>query len=139
MPFTIHKKKFFEIIQKAYPIVPSKSSLQILLNFKISFRPDHLEITATDLDHSIKLKTPMTGDGEFDITVNAKKLTEIVRELHDDDLTLDIDQNVLIIESGGSFSCKISGADSRDFPAFPDIFFALSDAISSMLSERISG
>lgn len=121
MSFTIDKKNLFDIIQKAFPIVPSKSSLQILLNFNLSFRPDFLEITATDLDHSIKLTTPMTGEGEFDITVSAKKLTEIVRELHDGDLTLDIDQNVLIIQSGGSFSCKISGADSRDFPAFPEI------------------
>lgn len=121
MPFTIHKRSLFEIIQKAYPIVPSKTSLQILLNFKLSFTPESLEITATDLDHSIKLKTPINGDGEFEITVNAKKLFEIVRELHDDELTIDIDENVLIIESGGSFSCKISGADTRDFPKYPDI------------------
>lgn len=121
MAFTIHKKKFFEIIQKAYPIVPSKSSLQILLNFKLIFHPDSLEIVATDLDHSIKLKTHITGEGEHEITVNAKKIFEIVRELHDDDLTIDFDENVLTIESGGSFSCKISGADTRDFPPFPEI------------------
>jgi DNA polymerase-3 subunit beta len=121
MPFTIHKKNFFEIIQKAYPIIPSKTSLQILLNFKLTFSPDILEITATDLDHSIKLKTAINGDGEFEITVNAKRLFEIVRELHDDELSIDIDENVLIIESGGSFSCKISGADTLDFPKFPEI------------------
>ncbi len=121
MALTIHKKDFFEIIQKAYPIVPSKSSLQILLNFKLIFSPESLEIVATDLDHSIKLKTPITGEGEFEITVNAKKLFEIVRELHDDNLTIDCDENVLTIESGGSFSCKISGADTRDFPPFPEL------------------
>ncbi len=121
MSFVIHKKRFFEIIQKAYPIVPSKTSLQILLNFKLTFSPESLDITATDLDHSIRVSSAISGDGDFEITVNAKKLFEIVRELHDDELTLSIDENVLTIESGGSFSCKISGADSRDFPAYPEI------------------
>ena len=121
MSFTIHKKTFFEVIQKAYPIVPSKSSLQILLNFKMIFSPESLEIIATDLDHSIKMNVPITGDGEFEITVNAKKIFDIVRELHDDNITIDCDENVLMIESGGSFSCKISGADTRDFPPFPEI------------------
>ncbi len=138
MPFTIHKKNLFEIIQKAYPIVPSKTSLQILLNFKLSFTPETLEITATDLDHSIKLKTPISGDGEFEITVNAKKIFEIVRELHDDELTIDIDENVLIIESGGSFSCKISGADTRDFPKYPEIDdFNQFDISSDVLKDLI--
>ncbi len=121
MAFTIQKKVFLEIIQKAYPIVPSKSSLQILLNFKLVFQPQTLEIIATDLDHSIKLTTPISGDGEFEITVNAKKLFEIVRELHDGELSINCDENVLTIESGGSFSCKISGADTRDFPPFPQV------------------
>lgn len=121
MAYTIQKKPFFESIQKAYPIIPTKSSLQILLNFKLIFKPDNLEIIATDLDHSIKINSPITGDGEHEITVNAKKLFEIVRELHEGELTIDFDENILIIESGGSFSCKISGADTRDFPPFPEI------------------
>ena len=121
MAYTIQKKNFFEIIQKAYPIIPSKSSLQILLNFKLIFHPDNIEVIATDLDHTIKLKTPINGDGEHEITVNAKKLFEIVRELHEGELTIAFDENVLIIESGGSFSCRISGADTRDFPPFPEL------------------
>lgn len=72
MSFQIAQREFLKAIQKAYPIVPSNSSLQILLNLKLSFRSDHLEITATDLDHSIKVITPLTGDGEYDITVNSK-------------------------------------------------------------------
>ena len=120
MAYTINKKNFFDVIQKAYPIIPSKSSLQILLNFKLIFYPDKLEVIATDLDHSIKLNTQITGDGVHEITVNAKKLFEIVRELHEGELTVDFDENVLIIESGGSFLCRISGADTRDFPPFPE-------------------
>jgi DNA polymerase-3 subunit beta len=120
MPFTIRNKIFFDVIQKAYPIIPLRSSYSILLNFRLQFKTGLLIISSTDLDHSIRIKTPIDGEGEFDITVNARKLFEIVKELHDCELTIEYYDNVLKIESDGSFSCKITGADSRDFPGFPE-------------------
>ncbi|MBN1981797.1 MAG: DNA polymerase III subunit beta, partial [Chitinivibrionales bacterium] len=74
---------------------------------------------ATDLDHSIKVKTDLNGTHRFEVTINAKKFFDIIRELYDDDVTIDVRENILIIESGGTFSCKIAGVDSRDFPEFP--------------------
>ncbi|MGD9200479.1 MAG: DNA polymerase III subunit beta [Chitinispirillia bacterium] len=120
MSFTIYKNIFFDIIQKAYPIIPLKSSLSILLNFRLQFQSNSLVISSTDLDHSIRIKRPIQGEGDFDITVNARKLFEIVKELHDSELTIEYFDNILMIESGGSFSCKIAGTGSRDFPVFPE-------------------
>jgi DNA polymerase-3 subunit beta len=121
MSFKIEKKVLYELLQTVFPIVPAKSSLQILSNLKISLFQDKIEVIATDLDHSIKAIAPLAGDGEYEITVNARKLFEIVRELHEGEIRLSFDDQVLIIESGESFSCKIACADSRDFPAFPEI------------------
>ena len=121
MAISIQKKDLFDLMQKAYPIIPTKSSLQILSNFKLSFTGFHLEISATDLDHSMRVLGNASGDGPFDITVNAKKVFEIVRELPDCLINLDIDETVLLINCENGFSCKIAGADSRDFPGFPEI------------------
>jgi DNA polymerase-3 subunit beta len=121
MSFVIEKKVFFDLLQKVFPIVPFKSSLQILTNIKISIHENILEIMATDLDQSIKAVGNIQGTGDKELTVNARKLFDIVRELHDGEIKFDFDENVLIIESGGSFSCRIAGADARDFPAFPAI------------------
>jgi DNA polymerase-3 subunit beta len=121
MAITILKKDLFDLMQKAFPIIPSKSSLQILSNFRLSFTGSQLEISATDLDHSMRVACPASGNGPFDITVNARKAFEIVRELPDGDVSLDIDETVLIIKSENDFSCKIAGSDSRDFPGFPEI------------------
>lgn len=120
MSYTIHKKELFDIIQKAYPIVPLKNSLQMLLNFKLKFSPHQLEVVATDLDHSIKLKCPIEGSDEFEVAVHARKLFEIIKELHDDIVTIDCDENVVLLESGGSFTCRIAGADPLEFPEFPE-------------------
>ena len=54
MSITISKDVLFDVLQKAYPIIPLKSSLQILSNFRISFNGSMIEITTTDLDQSLK-------------------------------------------------------------------------------------
>ena len=119
MQCTILKSDLYELIQKTYPVVPLKSSLQVLSNLKISFFDDKVEISATDLDHSIIVTKTTTSQGNKEITVNAKKIFEIVRELPDGEIFLSVDENVLIIESKKGFSCKIAGASTNDFPEFP--------------------
>jgi DNA polymerase-3 subunit beta len=121
MECVISKNSIYEVIQKSYPIIPLKTSLQILSNFKISFSKAKVLVTATDLDHSIAVSAEAACDGEAEITVNARKLFEIVRELPEGDITFTIDVNVLIIESKKGFSCKLAGIGAEDFPSFPEI------------------
>jgi DNA polymerase III, beta subunit len=121
MECKILKSDLYGLIQKAYPVVPLKSSLQILSNLKISFSDDTIEISATDLDHSIVVSEKTSSKGRKEITVNAKKIFEIVRELPEGDIFLNVDENVLIIESKKGFSCKIAGTNTNDFPEFPAV------------------
>ena len=120
MSLSIQKKDLFELLQKSFPIIPLKSSLQILSNFKLSYNGTIFEISATDLDHFIRVYTNINGSKSCQITVNARRLFEIVRELPDGLVELDLHENVLIIRSEKGFSCKIAGADVRDFPGFPE-------------------
>jgi DNA polymerase-3 subunit beta len=126
MDCVISKNKIYELIQKTYPIIPVKTSLQILSNFMISFSSKQVSMTATDLDHSIIASADASSDGESEITVNARKLFEIVRELPDGDIHLSIDEKVLIIDNNKGFSCKIAGIGTEDFPTFP----AIEDGVS---------
>jgi DNA polymerase III subunit beta len=122
MECKILKSDLYELIQKAYPFIPVKSSLQILSNFKFSFNKEKIEIAATDLDHSIIVSSKLqSSSGEKEISVNAKKLFEIVRELPEGEVVLKDDENVLIIESKNGFSCKIAGTNTNDFPLFPEV------------------
>lgn len=121
MSISIQKKDLFDLLQKAFPIIPAKSSLQILTNFKLTYTGFNLEVSATDLDHSMRVVSSANGSGPFDVTVNGRKAFEIVRELPEGNVTLSLDENVLIIQSDSGFSCKIAGSDSRDFPGFPEI------------------
>jgi len=121
MSINVQKNDLLEAMQKAYPIVPSKSSLMILCNFRISYADSILEISATDVDHSLRVTVGASGDGVLDIAVNAKKVFDVVRELPDGLVTLDVDGMVFMMESESGFSCKISGADPSDFPGVPSM------------------
>jgi len=121
MSINVQKKDLLEAMQKAFPIVPSKSSLMILCNFRISYADSILEVSATDVDHSLRVTVGASGDGEIDIAVNAKKIFDVVRELPEGLVTIDVDGMVLMMESEKGFSCKISGADPSDFPGVPSM------------------
>jgi DNA polymerase III subunit beta len=121
MECKIIKKDLYDLVQKAYPFIPVKSSLQILSNFKISFLNEKVEIAATDLDHSILVSSQVSCSGEKEMTLNAKKLFEIVRELPDGEIFIKDDENVLIIESKNGFVCKIAAMTTNDFPQFPSV------------------
>lgn len=121
MAIIISKESLVDVLQKGYTVIPLKSSLQILSNFRITCSKYQMEIAATDLDQSIRISTVVDGDDYFDITVNARKFFEIVRELPDGKVTIYVEENILIIQSEKNFHCKISGADTHDFPGFPEI------------------
>jgi DNA polymerase III subunit beta len=138
MECVISRNNIYELIQKTYPIIPVKTSLQILSNFKVSFSSKNVSMTATDLDHSIIASAGATSDGEAEITVNARKLFEIVRELPEGNIFLSIDENILIIDNKKGFSCKIAGIGTEDFPSFPSIdngvsFSAKCDCLKDMI------
>lgn len=120
MSLSISKQVLFDMLQKAFPIIPLKSSLQILSNFKITYQKGLLEITATDLDQSIRVSADVKGSGSFDITANARKVFEIIRELPEGEVRIDVEENVLNFKTEKDFDCKIAGADTGDFPGFPE-------------------
>lgn len=118
---TVSKAALLEVVQKAYALAPPKSSLQILSNLKLSCSPERIEITATDLDQSIRCSCPAEGTADFQVAINARKLFDIVREIPDGDISIEEDENVLSIVSDKGFSCKVAGADVADFPEFPNV------------------
>jgi DNA polymerase III subunit beta len=139
MSISISKQVLFDILQKVFPIIPLKSTLQILSNFRIVFNKGKFEIIATDLDQSMKIFTEIKGDDSFDITINARKLFEIIREIPDGVVKISVKENVLTLETEKGFMCKIAGADSADFPGFPEFSSGVSFNIEpSFLKTMIS-
>ncbi|MDR3013104.1 MAG: DNA polymerase III subunit beta [Chitinispirillales bacterium] len=122
MSVVIQKKDLLDAVQKAFPVVPSKGSLLILSNFKLSYSDSILEIVATDADHSLRVTVGASGEGPFDITVNARRFFDAVRVFPEGAITLSLDGMVMLMESASQKGFhKEAGADSSDFPGVPEI------------------
>jgi DNA polymerase III subunit beta len=137
MSLSIIKEDLFDVVQKAFPLIPQKNSLQILSNFKMSFVEGILEISATDLDHFIRVTTAATGDESFEISVSGRKFFEIVRELPNSSVYLELRDNVVNIKSETGFSCKIAGAGVHEYPGFPDIEKVAKFTVSSSILREL--
>ena len=81
MNFRIDRENFLKALQKVQGIVEKRTSMPILSNVLIEATGDEIGIVATDLEVGLKSSYPAKVEKEGRITVGAKKLYEIVKEL----------------------------------------------------------
>ena len=98
MRFTIKREEFLKGLNIATRAVSSKVAIPVLENLKIELTDRGLFITGSNLDITIKTQVPyQLGDQEIirnykegAILVKAKLITDIVRKVDSDEITLDV-------------------------------------------------
>jgi DNA polymerase-3 subunit beta len=119
-------------------IVERRNTIPILANVLISAQKKVIQITATDLE--VGVRGDVEGDviKEGTVTVNAKKLYEIIREVPNEQVQLKRLENDWVEIRSGKSVFKIVGMDAREFPQFPTFDSKeLSSTPSSMLRGMI--
>ena len=97
-----------------------RSTLPILANVLIQTEENELVLTATDLDVGIQCRFPLAQPVEKGaVTLPARKLTTIIRELPGELVTLEAKKNQTAALTCGGSSFRIHGLPAEDFPAFP--------------------
>ena len=100
-------------------IVERRNTMPILANVLIEAGKRELRITATDLEVGVRGEVESEVEREGAVTVNAKKLYEIIREVPMDEVRLKRLENEWIEIKSGKSVFKIVGMDAREFPQFP--------------------
>jgi DNA polymerase-3 subunit beta len=119
MKLTISKEQLIQGLQAVQNIVSTRTTLPVLSNVLLRAEPTRLDLTATDLDVSISSSVEANVEKPGAVTLPAKKLFGIVRELPTPQIELDIDdKNNCRIVSGASYY-KINGLAAEEFPPFP--------------------
>lgn len=140
MKFEAQKSSLFDALQSASYAVPNKSTLQILNNFLIRLEGNWLEISATDLDLGIRVRTSVTGQRDGSVVVNARKLLDLIKVLPDVPVSLSVDDYLLRVTWGQKGKASITGFDASDFPAFPELgegqAFSLSRTELAFLADK---
>jgi DNA polymerase-3 subunit beta len=119
-------------------IVERRNTMPILANVLVEAEKGNIRVTATDLEIGVRGGVDGEVLKEGSVTLSAKKLYEIIREVPDEQIRLKrLDNDWVEIRSGKSVF-KIVGMEAREFPQFPQIDSrALSTTPGSSLKEMI--
>jgi len=123
MRFVVSSIDLLNHLQAINRVISSKNTLPILDNFLFNLEDTELTITASDLESTMITKLELENvDGEGQIAIEAKRLTDILKEFPDQPLTFEINLETLAVvinSENGKFS--IVGSNAEDFPQLPAI------------------
>jgi DNA polymerase-3 subunit beta len=123
MRFTITREKLQEGLAAVTPAVPGKTTLPVLANLLVQTTDKGIRISGTDLD--IAVSTEVTADVESvgAITIPARKLSEIARELPPAPVRISATGDQRITLECGRSKFKLLGLPKSEFPSFPAVQF----------------
>jgi len=110
--------------------IPSKTTLPVLSNILLRAEEDRLQLSGTDLDISVSLSVEAEIEETGAVTVPARKLSDIARELEDAPVHLSADGDQIQLECGRS-RFKLFGLAEDEFPSFPEVDFGESWRVSA--------
>jgi DNA polymerase-3 subunit beta len=123
MKFTISREKLQEGLQAVTAAVPAKTTLPVLANLLVETTDRGIRFSATDLD--IAVSTEVSADVETPgaITIPAKKLSEIARELPPSPVKIAASGEQRVTLECGRSKFKLLGLPRDEFPTFPSVRF----------------
>ena len=121
MKVRIGRDELLTGLQRVQGVVEKRNTMPILSNILLEAKQDGVEIVATDLELGMRGLYKATVLSTGGVTISARKLFEIVKELPAGDIELTAtDNNWTTIQAGRS-QFKIVGLPSSDYPALPAI------------------
>jgi len=123
MKFSIAKGPFLEELQVFQGIVEKRNTMPILANILMDVRANDIEMTGTDLEVGLRTHLQAGIEREGSITVNGKKIFEIVKSLPEGaPVEVELKDATIEIRAGES-EFKILGLAKEDYPQVPDARF----------------
>jgi DNA polymerase-3 subunit beta len=119
MKLAISKEQLIQGLQAVQNIVSTRTTLPVLSNVLLRAEGKRLDLTATDLDVTISSAVEANVEKPGAVTLPAKKLFGIIKELPNPQIELEVDEkNSCRIMAGASYY-KINGLAAEEFPPLP--------------------
>ncbi len=121
MKLKIKKEEILKGLQRIQGVVDKKNTMPILSNMLLTADGDGVEVVATDLEIGLRGRYAAEVEKPGSVTVSAKKMYEIVRELPAEDIQIKVeDGNWVKIVSGRS-QFKLVALPKDEYPSLPDV------------------
>ena len=118
MKFVVSSTELLSRLQSVSRVISSKNTLPILDNFLFQIQDGTLTITASDLETTMRTRLNLDNvDGEGTIAIDAKRLTDILKEFPEQPLIFEINNDTMgvdILSDNGTFS--LMGQSGMEYP-----------------------
>ncbi len=118
MHIKIQKPVFESIVNQVVPFTEKKDNTQITSHVLI-IADENLILKATDKEIGIKIKTEAEILKKGKVTINAKKLNDIIKALQNKEIEIKKENDTIIITQDTSVY-KLSTFNADEFPEFPN-------------------
>ena len=143
MMFKIKGGDFSRKLGMIQGVVEKRTTMPILSHVLMSSTDKGLLLEATDLENTATVFCDAQTEGEFKIAVPAGILSDLVKEIREDEeISVTASENnwIEVVTSSGSF--KIAGLAADDFPRIPeisseDLFQVSSETFEEMISKTV--
>ncbi|MGI5828904.1 MAG: DNA polymerase III subunit beta [Bradymonadia bacterium] len=141
MKFSIDRDAFSELLARIQGVCSGKTTLAILASCMIEARENSITVLGTDLDLAIRSTCDAKVEEEGRIVLGAKRLFETVKSLQSGPLSISLEGNQAILESG-RFKGRLMCSSVDDFPSLPtmnadDNLSIDASVLSNMISKTI--
>ena len=121
MKFTAAKQELMKSLNIVLKAVPSKTTMSILYSILIDATVDTIRFTGNDMELGIETVVEGQIEERGLICLDAKLLSEIVRKLPDEDVTIQTDKDYQTTITCGNSVFRITGRDGTEFSPLPSI------------------
>jgi DNA polymerase-3 subunit beta len=123
MKFTITREQLQEGLTAVAAAIPAKTTLPVLSNVLVEATKQGLRLSGTDLDIAVSTTVAADVDAEGAVTLPAKKLIDIARELPSAPIRITAAGEQRVSIECGRSKFKLLGLPREEFPSFPAVKF----------------
>ncbi|HEX7705655.1 MAG TPA: DNA polymerase III subunit beta [Thermoanaerobaculia bacterium] len=121
MELTVGKADLQKELQLCQGVVEKRSTIPILSNVLLKAADGRLQIAATDLDVTILSSCAAQVTTPGGVTIEAKRLFDVVRSLPDDDIHMTMQENNSMLIESGTAKFRLLGLPAEDYPTLPTV------------------
>jgi len=119
MEISCTREELFRGVQTVQAVVGTKSTLPVLANVLMEAKGNKMEMTATDLEVGIKCSINVQVIEPGAITVPARTLSEVVRELPAEDIKIRVGEGNRVEINSKEAVFNLMGLPKEDYPVLP--------------------
>src|ERR1700731_2132758 len=138
MEFTLKRADLLDELTLTQGVVERKTTIPILSNLLFEASGNHVTLTATDLELSIRTSCEAKIKKEGSGTIPAKKLLELVRLLPEGEIRFKLLENHWVQILADRKTYKMVGMAKDNFPAIPEFPHPLVTIPAKLLSSLIA-